>query len=238
MGSAQHIAILRLGEASIHLESTSGWCEKGTAAPRDKKINKRREPRMHGRGRRSEGGPQHQAVLTGAEQEALEVSRTLGCPSVGDTETATQQTAGPSAAAVTTESDSSEELPASEGTSSHLSEPSTSADTHTSVGPRPHLVGVAHGESPHTCEHEQTPVARAAVESPHQWVHSSPGSAQLDADAQPWGPSFKRRMIEWQQHICEVLEEVPRALSAIAERMEESIGYGLNRDLGFMSRYT
>ncbi|XP_067850681.1 uncharacterized protein [Heptranchias perlo] len=144
----------------------------------------------------------------------------------------------PSAAAVTTESDSSEELPASEGTSSHLSEPSTSADTHTSVGPRPHLVGVAHGESPHTCEHEQTPVARAAVESPHQWVHSSPGSAQLDADAQPWGPSFKRRMIEWQQHICEVLEEVPRALSAIAERMEESIGYGLNRDLGFMSRYT
>ncbi|XP_067863305.1 myosin-binding protein H-like isoform X3 [Heptranchias perlo] len=46
---------------------------------------------------------------------------------------------------VTGEGDSSEGLPASEGAPSHLSEPSISADTHTSVGPSPQLVGVAPG---------------------------------------------------------------------------------------------
>ncbi|XP_067860701.1 uncharacterized protein [Heptranchias perlo] len=137
-------------------------------------------------------------------------------------ETGSAQTAGPSATAVTAEGDSSEDLPASEAASSHLSEPSTSADTHTSVGPLPHLVGLAYGESPLTCEHKQTLVAGAAVESSRRWGHSSPGSAQLDPDAEPWGPAMKRRVIEGQQHIAEVLEQLPRALPTIVQRMEES----------------
>ncbi|XP_067863103.1 uncharacterized protein [Heptranchias perlo] len=142
--------------------------------------------------------------------------------SVADGEAWAAETSGPSASAVSVEGDSSEDMPVSEGPSSHMSQASTSADTHTSVGPPPQLVGIAHGESPRTCEHEQTLVAGAAAEGPRRWEHSSPGSAQPDPDAEPRGPPVKRRVVEGHQHIAEVLGEVPRALSTIAQVMEES----------------
>ncbi|XP_067832504.1 uncharacterized protein [Heptranchias perlo] len=161
-------------------------------------------------------------ALTDAEVEALEISRTLHCLSMADGESGSGETAGPSAIDVSVEGDSSEDMPVSEGASSHMSLASTSADTHTSVGPPPQLVGIAHGESPRTHEHEQTLVAGSAAEGPRRWEHSSPGFAQPDPDAEPRGPPVKRRVVEGHQNIAEVLGEVPRALSTIARRMEES----------------
>ncbi|XP_067842251.1 uncharacterized protein [Heptranchias perlo] len=120
------------------------------------------------------------------------------------------------------EGDSSEDMAVSEGASSHQSQPSTSAETRTSVGPPRQLVGVALGESLRTSEHEQTLVAGAAAEGPRRREHSSPGSAQPDPDAEPRGPPEKRRVVEGHQLIAEVLAEVPRALSTIAQAMEES----------------
>ncbi|XP_067828408.1 uncharacterized protein [Heptranchias perlo] len=181
-----------------------GWIE----------LQKRRECKMHATGRGPGGGHiKWWSSQTRRRRCWRSATRSSACPS---------QTSGPSTTAVTGEGDSSEELPASEGAPPHLSEPSTSADAHTSVDPSGQLVGLAPGESPHTSEREQTLVAGAAVESPCRWVHSSPDSAQLDTDAEPWGPSFKRRMIEGQQHIWEVLEQVPRTPCTITERLEES----------------
>ncbi|XP_067849342.1 28S ribosomal protein S6, mitochondrial isoform X2 [Heptranchias perlo] len=89
---------------------------------------------------RTGGGPQQVVDLTEAEEEALQISRTLECLSIRDGETGTLQMSGPS---TTAEGDSSEELPASEGALSHLTESSTSTDSHTSVGPSSQLVGLA-----------------------------------------------------------------------------------------------
>ncbi|XP_067860716.1 uncharacterized protein [Heptranchias perlo] len=171
---------------------------------------------------RTGGGPPHVLELTDAEVEALELSGTQLCLSVGDGESGATASAGPSASASCEEGDSSEDMPVSEGASSHQSQPSTSAETRTSVGPPRQLVGVALGDSPRTCKHEQTLVAGAAAEGPRRWEHSSPGSAQPDPDAEPRGPPVKRRAIEGHQLIAEVLGEMPRALFTIVQAMEKS----------------
>ncbi|XP_067857758.1 ankyrin repeat domain-containing protein 55 [Heptranchias perlo] len=90
-------------------------------------------------------GPQQVVVLTDTEEGAPEISLTLECLSIGDAETGIPQTSGPSTTAVAGEANSSEELPASVNALSHLSEPSTSADTHTSVGPINQLAELAPG---------------------------------------------------------------------------------------------
>ncbi|XP_067827223.1 myb-related transcription factor, partner of profilin-like [Heptranchias perlo] len=171
---------------------------------------------------RTGGGPPHVVDPTDAEVEALDLARTPHCLSVADGESVAAETAGPSASPVIEEGDSSEDIAVSESASSHLSQPSTSAETRTSVGPPRQLVGVALGDSPRTSEHEQTLVAGAATEGRRRWEHSSPGSAHLDPDAEPRGPPVKRRAVEGHQIIAEVLGEVPRALSTIAQAMEES----------------
>ncbi|XP_067856781.1 sodium- and chloride-dependent neutral and basic amino acid transporter B(0+)-like [Heptranchias perlo] len=120
------------------------------------------------------------------------------------------------------ESDSSEELIPSEGAPSQDIQPCTSANTSTLASPVRQLVGLSPDDSPLTGEHKQTLVAGAAVESLHRRAHSSPRSAQLDIDAEPWGTLLRRRTIKVQQQFCKVMEKMPRTQSTIAGRMEES----------------